>query len=90
MTDNSNNSTNQQLAMQALETRLRLLEEMTIGQKHEITALNKTNERLESEFTKFQDRIRSGWGKVLWMIGGSIIAAFMTWIMRGGLHNVSQ
>lgn len=86
MTDNSNDHA----ALVAMETRLRLLEDATLTQKHEITTLKEKNKILATDFDKFQERIRSGWAKVIWMMGGSIMAAFMTWVMKGGLNNVTN
>lgn len=34
-----------------------------------------------------QDRMRQGWSRVIWIVGGGILSALVAFITKGGLAN---
>ena len=36
---------------------------------------------------KEQDRLRTGWNRIAWIIGGAVLSAIVTFIVKGGLVN---
>jgi flagellar motor switch protein FliM len=68
-----------------LEARLREQEHKNIKQEQEIEYLKKHLEKLEVEFVKNLENVRSSWSKFTWLVGGVVVSAIITWIIRGGL-----
>jgi hypothetical protein len=59
-----------------LQNRVRLLENENIKLQAEITGLEKDLKGLQS-----------GIGRGLWLLGGGFIAAFVSWIAKGGMFD---
>lgn len=66
----------------ALEGRVRKLEEWK-GEQHTVTALMHQNmERTDERF----DKLEKGIARVLWTVGVAIIAGVVNWLLNGGLN----
>lgn len=57
-----------------LESRVRELEMKLVSQEQQVNVLQKE-----------QDRLRTGWNRVAWAVGGSFLAALSAFVIKGGL-----
>ena len=72
-----------------LEERLRLMELDAVSCKQKLENLEKGLLAQEADFRSYEERIRSGWSKFIWILGGSIVSGIAGWIMKGGLNHVN-
>lgn len=71
-----------------MEQRVRDLEMDVMRQKYEIDSLERSLVKLDTEVTKSREAIRNNWAKVLWLGGGGLLSAIVTWLLKGGLNSV--
>lgn len=65
--------------------RVRQLELENVRILGQMQALQSKLDDVNKAQKEFEDRNRAGWNRLIWLLGGGLVSAVMTWILKGGL-----
>ena len=72
--------------LDTMDVKLRDLEIINVQKTAEITALRVIVEENTAAMKEERERVRTGWNRFFWIIGGAFLTTFVAWVFRGGLN----
>jgi hypothetical protein len=75
----------QKRKIELTELKVREMEITETTMKSQIKTLTELLAQTNHAIKENDDRMRTGWNRFFWILGGAFIASVWTWVSRGGL-----